>query len=73
MVNEIEETDGNGGVDFNLKDFSGNKISTGIYIYRIVQLDATNNEGEEKLGKFAIVRWDSVKKKYLQFQMELVF
>ena len=56
MVNEIEETDGNGGVDFNLKDFSGNKISTGIYIYRIVQLDATNNEGEEKLGKFAIVR-----------------
>lgn len=56
MVNEIEETDGNGGVDFNLQDFSGNKISTGIYIYRIVQLDATKNEGEEKLGKFAIVR-----------------
>ncbi|MFZ1519037.1 MAG: S8 family serine peptidase, partial [Ignavibacteriaceae bacterium] len=56
MVNEIEETDGNGGVDFNLTDFSGNKISTGIYIYRIVMLDDTRNEGEEKLGKFAIVR-----------------
>ncbi len=56
MINEIEETDGNGGVDFNLIDFSGNRIATGIYIYRIVQLDAANNEGEEKLGKFAIVR-----------------
>ena len=56
MINEIEETDGNGGVDFNLIDFSGNKISTGIYIYRIVQLDEQSNEGEEKLGKFAIVR-----------------
>lgn len=56
MVNEIEETDGNGGVDFNLTDFSGNKISTGIYIYRIVMIDDTRNEGEEKLGKFAIVK-----------------
>ncbi|MBK7629996.1 MAG: S8 family serine peptidase [Ignavibacteriales bacterium] len=56
MINEIEETDGNGGVDFNLVDFSGNKIATGVYIYRVVQLDSANNEGEEKLGKFAIVR-----------------
>jgi hypothetical protein len=56
LVNEIEETDGNGGVDYNLTDLNGNQISTGVYIYRIVQLDETRNEGEEKLGKFAIVR-----------------
>ncbi|HCY77542.1 MAG TPA: hypothetical protein DHV28_16630 [Ignavibacteriales bacterium] len=56
LVNEIEETDGNGGVDFNLTDFSGNRISSGVYIYRIVQLDDMRSEGEEKLGKFAIVR-----------------
>ncbi len=56
LINEIEETDGNGGVDFNLMDLSGNKISSGIYIYRIVQLDESKNEGEEKLGKFAIIR-----------------
>ncbi len=56
LVNEIEETDGNGGVDYNLTDLSGNLISTGVYIYRIVQLDDSRNEGEEKLGKFAIVR-----------------
>ena len=56
MINEFEETDGNGGVDYCLIDFSGNKISTGIYFYRIVQLDEMRNEGEEKLGKFAVVR-----------------
>ncbi len=56
LINEIEETDGNGGVDFSLKDLSGNKISSGIYFYRIVQLDEMQNEGEEKLGKFAVVR-----------------
>lgn len=56
LVNEIEETDGNGGVDFNLTDISGNRISSGVYIYRIVQLDGMQNEGEEKLGKFAVVR-----------------
>ncbi|MFZ2325119.1 MAG: S8 family serine peptidase [Ignavibacteriaceae bacterium] len=56
FINEIEETDGNGGVDFNLKNENGDKLSTGIYIYRIVQLDDEHNEGEEKLGKFAIIK-----------------
>ena len=56
LINEIEENDGNGGVDFNLTDFSGNRLSSGVYIYRVVQLDDTRTEGEEKLGKFAIIR-----------------
>jgi subtilisin family serine protease len=56
LINELEETDGNGGVDFNLMDINGTKISSGIYFYRIVQLDDQHNEGEEKLGKFAVVR-----------------
>jgi hypothetical protein len=56
MVNEIEETDGNGGIDFNLTDFNGNKISSGVYFYRIVQLDEMQNEGEEKIGKFAVIK-----------------
>lgn len=56
IVNELEERDGNGGVDFDLKDLSGNDLSSGIYFYRIVQLDELRKEGEEKLGKFAVVR-----------------
>jgi hypothetical protein len=56
QMNEIEETDGNGGVTFNLKDYSGNEFPSGIYVYRIVMLDEQKNEGEEKIGKFAVVR-----------------
>ena len=56
MIFELEENDGNGGVDFDLKDFSGNRLSSGVYIYRVVQLDNMGNDGEEKLGKFAIIR-----------------
>ena len=56
QVKEIEENSSDGGVEFNLKDKNGNEISSGIYIYRIVRLDDNNNEVEEKLGKFAVIK-----------------
>ncbi|MBK9099839.1 MAG: T9SS type A sorting domain-containing protein [bacterium] len=56
LIGEIGETDGNGGVTFNLRDLSGNTLSSGIYIYRVVMLDASKNEQEEKLGKFAVIK-----------------
>jgi len=55
-VGEVEEQDGNGGADFTLKDFSGSFLASGVYIYRIVMLDEFDNESDEKIGKFAIVR-----------------
>jgi len=55
-IAEIEEADGNGGVDYNLKDDDGEQLNSGIYIFRIVKLDEFNNETEEKLGKFAVIR-----------------
>ncbi len=55
-INEIEEKDGNGGVEFNLTNEFGEKIPTGVYIYRVVMLDDQNNEGDEKLGKFAVIK-----------------
>ncbi len=55
-INELDETDGNGGVDFDMKDESGKELGSGIYIYRIVRLDDSNNEVEEKIGKFAVIR-----------------
>lgn len=56
LIGEVEETDGNGGVTFNLKDLSGNTLSSGIYIYRVAMLDESKNEQEEKLGKFAVIK-----------------
>ncbi|MEJ2507214.1 MAG: fibronectin type III domain-containing protein, partial [Ignavibacteriaceae bacterium] len=36
---EVKENDGNGGVDFNLRNFDGELLSSGIYIYRVVIID----------------------------------
>ena len=55
-IGEVEENDGNGGASFNLIDMSGNQLSTGIYIYRVAMTDEKNNEQDEKLGKFAVIR-----------------
>ena len=55
-IGEVEETDGNGGVDFNLRNSSGELISSGVYIYRAVVIDYLNKEGKEKIGKFAVIK-----------------
>jgi hypothetical protein len=55
-IGDIEESDGNGGVTYNLIDMNGNKLSSGIYIYRVAMTDEKKNEQEEKLGKFAVIR-----------------
>jgi hypothetical protein len=55
-IGEIEESDGNGGATFNLIDINGNQLSSGIYIYRVVMLDESNNEKDKKIGKFAVIR-----------------
>jgi len=31
-------------------------LNSGVYFFRIVRLDNTGNEVEEKIGKFAIIR-----------------
>ncbi len=55
-IGEVEENDGNGGASFNLIDMSGNQLSTGIYVFRVVMTDEKKNEQEVKLGKFAVIR-----------------
>jgi len=55
-VADVEESDGNGGAQYNLKDLSGDYLSSGVYIYRVVMLDEFSNEKDEKIGKFAVVR-----------------
>ncbi len=55
-ISELEGSTTTGGVDYNLRDQNNEIISSGIYIYRMVRLDSYNNEVEEKIGKFAIIK-----------------
>jgi subtilisin family serine protease len=55
-ISEIDESTTTGGVDYNLRDKNNDLLSTGIYIYRIVRMDSSNNEVETKIGKFAVIR-----------------
>jgi len=49
-VTELVEQDQNGGVRWDLRDQSGNKVSSGIYIYY------ASFENQTKLGKFTIIK-----------------
>ncbi len=50
LLRTLQETDGNGGVQWDLKDENGNPVPSGIYIFYVV------DEGEKGTGKLAIVR-----------------
>mgnify|MGYP002344172191 CR=1 FL=1 len=55
-IAEISERDGNGGTTWNLTDLKGDKVGSGVYLYRAAVIDEGNKEIEVKLGKFAITR-----------------
>ena len=50
LVRRLNEEDGNGGVNWDLRDEEGNMVSSGIYIYK------ASGNGFTKLGKFAVIR-----------------
>lgn len=52
----IKESNGNGGIEWDLKDKDGNKVTTGIYIYRATGKNSSGQDVKEKIGKFAIIR-----------------
>lgn len=56
FVQEIEEKDGNGGVEWNLAASDGKKVPTGIYIFYVTGKNSIGQEVEAKKGKFAIIR-----------------
>ena len=53
---KLNENDGNGGLEWNLRDENGSKINSGIYIYIVKALDEENNEIDKKLGKIAVIK-----------------
>ncbi|MCX8105339.1 MAG: S8 family serine peptidase [Ignavibacterium album] len=55
-IQEIISNTDNGGISYDLTDEKGEKIPSGIYIYRIVSLDESRNETQEVFGKFAVIR-----------------
>jgi len=56
FLREIKETDGNGGVEWDLKDSGGRDVPTGIYLFRAEGKDSNGMDVSGKTGKFAIVR-----------------
>jgi len=56
FVRKITEEDGNGGVDWNLRDENNRIIGSGIYFYKAFSLDNFGNTLQEKIGKFAVVK-----------------
>ncbi|HEX2786676.1 MAG TPA: S8 family serine peptidase [Ignavibacteria bacterium] len=52
----VEETDGNGGVEWDLKDDKGKEVSSGIYLFRATGFNSENVEVKEKIGKFAVIK-----------------
>lgn len=55
-IKTLKEVDGNGGLAWDMKDENGERISSGIYVYRVEMLTENGDEVENTLGKFAVVR-----------------
>ncbi|RJP66410.1 MAG: T9SS C-terminal target domain-containing protein [Ignavibacteriales bacterium] len=55
-IKELYEDNGDGGVEWDLKTDDGSVISSGVYIYRVTSIDDKNNEGNNKIGKFVVIK-----------------
>ncbi|MDP1676435.1 MAG: S8 family serine peptidase [Bacteroidota bacterium] len=44
------------GISWNMKSENGNLVSTGVYLYRVEQLNDVNEITNTVLGKFAVIR-----------------
>jgi subtilisin family serine protease len=53
---ELDEKDGNGGISWDLRDSGGRYIPTGVYLYRVTQLNSNNQEISTRLLKFVVIR-----------------
>jgi flagellar hook assembly protein FlgD len=53
---ELNETEGNGGVEWDLRDSKGNVIPSGIYIFKAEGKNSTGVDVDTKMGKFAVVK-----------------
>ncbi|MDT8324401.1 MAG: FG-GAP-like repeat-containing protein, partial [Bacteroidota bacterium] len=56
FVAEVAEDDGNGGVEWDLRDEHGRLVPSGVYVYRAAGSNSAGEEVDPVLAKFAIIR-----------------
>ncbi len=55
-INTVQENDGNGGTEWDMRDSRGKEIPTGIYIFRAEGKNSKGESVDDTMGKFAVVR-----------------
>ena len=55
-LRKLTESDGNGGVEWDGRDETGNFLESGIYLFNVKGTDELGNPVESGLKKFAVVR-----------------
>jgi len=56
FIAEVVEDDGNGGVEWDLRDEHGRLVPSGVYVYRAAGTNSAGEEVDPVLAKFAIIR-----------------
>jgi hypothetical protein len=51
LRNVVIQGEQKGIIEWDTRNFSGNSVASGVYIYRI-----TNSAGDETIGRFTIIR-----------------
>ncbi len=55
-IKTLKENDGNGGLQWDLRDENGSTVNSGVYIYYVKAYDENGNLKESKLEKFVVVK-----------------
>ena len=56
FLRKLSETDNNGGVEWDGLDENGNRLETGIYLYKILRSNPDGSYSDSDLKKFAVIK-----------------
>ncbi len=55
LIQTLFENDGNGGIIWNCIDKYGNKLKSGVYIYKVIKRNSDGSKQESEFKKFIII------------------